>query len=129
MFVPSNEALRKIPDEELEVIKNNSTALRGTSRLVRPPPPTTWPANGHSQRARDSCGDSRSRRRERRPASFVASHLLLQPASGRLKVSSGRRLAQLLMLADCAPDKQVATGSIRRPRRKLARRERMLAPR
>ena len=29
MFVPSNEALRKIPDEELEVIKNNSTALRG----------------------------------------------------------------------------------------------------
>lgn len=29
VFVPSNEALRKIPDEELEVIKNNSTALRG----------------------------------------------------------------------------------------------------
>lgn len=29
MFVPSNEALRKIPDEELEIIKNNSTALRG----------------------------------------------------------------------------------------------------
>lgn len=29
VFVPSNEALRKIPDEELEVIKNNSTALKG----------------------------------------------------------------------------------------------------
>lgn len=29
VFVPSNEALRKIPDDELEVIKNNSTALRG----------------------------------------------------------------------------------------------------
>lgn len=33
VFVPSNEALRKIPDEELEVIKNNSTALKGESRF------------------------------------------------------------------------------------------------
>lgn len=29
VFVPSNEALRKIPDEELDVIKNNNTALKG----------------------------------------------------------------------------------------------------
>lgn len=29
VFVPSNEALRKIPDEELDIIKNNNTALKG----------------------------------------------------------------------------------------------------
>lgn len=34
VFVPSNEALRKIPDEELEVIKNNSTALKGESHTL-----------------------------------------------------------------------------------------------
>lgn len=35
VFVPSNEALRKIPDEELEVIKNNSTALKGKFLSLR----------------------------------------------------------------------------------------------
>lgn len=36
VFVPSNEALRRIPDEELEVIKNNSTALKGKPSIVAP---------------------------------------------------------------------------------------------
>jgi uncharacterized surface protein with fasciclin (FAS1) repeats len=29
LFVPSNEALQKVPDDDLDVIKNNMTALRG----------------------------------------------------------------------------------------------------
>lgn len=34
VFVPSNEALRKIPDEELDIIKNNNTALKGKSKTL-----------------------------------------------------------------------------------------------
>lgn len=29
VFVPSNEALQKVPDSDLEIIRNNMTALKG----------------------------------------------------------------------------------------------------
>lgn len=29
VFVPSNEALQKVPDSDLDIIRNNMTALKG----------------------------------------------------------------------------------------------------
>ena len=35
VFVPSNDALQKVPDSDLEMIRRNMTALRGKLSLVQ----------------------------------------------------------------------------------------------